>query len=52
MSDPAAAPFVLVTGPEGILVERAVAEVLRAAHEDVEVIRIDPATYESGALFD
>ena len=51
MTDPAAPPFVLVTGPEGILVERAVAGVLAAAQEsDVEVIRIDPATYESGAL--
>ena len=51
MTDPAAPPFVLVTGPEGVLVERAVAGVLVAGKEaDVEVIRIDPATYESGAL--
>ncbi|MEW1952964.1 DNA polymerase III subunit delta [Terrabacter sp. NPDC080008] len=50
MTDPAAPPFVLVTGPEGILVERAVTGVLQAAPDDVEVIRIDPATYESGAL--
>ncbi len=51
MTDPAVPPFVLVTGPEGVLVERAVAGVLVAGKEaDVEVIRIDPATYESGAL--
>ena len=51
MTDPAVPPFVLVTGPEGVLVERAVAAVLEPGKRaDVEVIRIDPATYESGAL--
>lgn len=51
MTDPAAPPFVLVTGPEGVLVERAVAGVLAGSKEaDAEVIRIDAATYESGAL--
>ncbi|GAA2746191.1 DNA polymerase III subunit delta [Terrabacter aerolatus] len=51
MTDPAVPPFVLVTGPEGVLVERAVASVLEPGRRaDVEVIRIDPATYESGAL--
>jgi DNA polymerase-3 subunit delta len=46
-----AAPFVLVTGPEELLVERAVAAVLADAREaGAEVIRIEAATYESGAI--
>ena len=51
MSDPAVPPLVLVTGPEDVLVERAVGGVLEAAKAaGIEVIRIDPASYESGAL--
>src|SRR5829696_1399643 len=51
MTDPAVPPFVLVTGPEEVLVERAVAAVLRAPEgADTEIIRIDPQTYESGSL--
>ena len=51
MTDAAPATLVLVTGPEEILVERAVAGVVSATRaEGGEVIRIDPATYASGTL--
>ncbi|MCU1537666.1 MAG: polymerase delta subunit [Humibacillus sp.] len=53
MSEPAPTPLVLVTGPEEFLVDRAVAGVVaqaRRAAPDLEVIRLEPATYESGAL--
>ncbi len=44
-------PLTLVSGPEGILVERAIDVELAAARSgDVEVIRLDAATYESGSL--
>ncbi len=46
-----APPLVLVTGPEELLVERAIASVLaRARDADAEVIRLDAATYEPGEL--
>ena len=46
-----APPLVLVTGPEELLVERAIASVLvRARAADAEVIRLDAVTYEPGAL--
>jgi DNA polymerase-3 subunit delta len=51
MSDPAVAPLVLVSGPEELLVERAVASVVSAAREaGAEVVRIDPETYEAGQI--
>ncbi|HEY7717998.1 MAG TPA: DNA polymerase III subunit delta, partial [Pedococcus sp.] len=46
-------PLVLVTGPEGVLAERALASVLaevRATTPDVEVVRLAGATYEPGSL--
>jgi DNA polymerase-3 subunit delta len=47
----AASPLVLVTGPEEVLVERAVASVVARAREaDAEVIRLDAAAYEPGSL--
>lgn len=46
-----ATPLVLVTGPEELLVERAISAVLARAREaDAEVIRLDAATYEPGEL--
>lgn len=46
-----APPLVLVTGPEELLVERAIASVLvRARAADAEVIRLDAVAYEPGAL--
>lgn len=47
------APVVLVTGPEGLLVDRATRTVIdkvRAEHQQVEVTTIEAAGYESGAL--
>lgn len=46
-------PFVLITGPEEVLAGRALSatlEALRSAAPDLEVIRLDGAGYESGAL--
>jgi len=46
-------PFVLVTGPEGLLAERALASVLaelRHADPDLETIKVGAAAYESGML--
>ena len=44
-------PLVLVSGPEELLVERAVASVVQRAREvDTEVIRVDAATYQPGAI--
>ena len=44
-------PLVLVSGPEEVLVERAIASTLAAVRStDVEVIRLEAATYEPGAL--
>lgn len=46
-------PLVLVTGPEDVLARRALTatvDALRGADPDVEVIRLDAAGYESGAL--
>lgn len=43
--------MVLITGPEELLVERAIAAVVaRAREDDAEVIRLDAAAYEPGAL--
>ena len=53
MTEPAPSSLVLVTGPEEFLVERAVSQVVasaRAAEPDLEVIRLEPGTYEAGAL--
>ena len=51
MSDPAVPPLVLVSGPEELLVERAVASVVVAARAaEAEVVRIDPVTYEAGQI--
>jgi DNA polymerase-3 subunit delta len=47
----AAPPLVLVTGPEELLVERAIASVLAQAREaGTEIIRLDAVAYEPGAL--
>ncbi|HEU5143780.1 MAG TPA: DNA polymerase III subunit delta [Dermatophilaceae bacterium] len=47
----AAAPLVLITGPEELLVERAITSVIARAREaDAEVIRLDAAAYEPGSL--
>jgi DNA polymerase-3 subunit delta len=47
----AATTLVLVTGPEEILVERAVTAALEVTRsEGGEVIRIEPATYEAGTI--
>jgi DNA polymerase-3 subunit delta len=46
-------PFVLITGPEGLLAERALAAVLaelRHTEPDVETIRVAATAYESGVL--
>lgn len=46
-------PLVLITGPESILAERALASVvseLRVAAPDLEVVRLQAATYEAGSL--
>lgn len=46
-------PFVLITGPEGLLAERALASVLaelRLTDPDVETIRVAATAYESGIL--
>lgn len=46
-------PLVLITGPESILAERALASVvseLRVTAPDLEVVRLQAATYEAGAL--
>lgn len=51
MSSDAAAALTLVTGPEEVLVERAVADVVGRAHASgAEVVRVDAAAYEAGAL--
>ncbi len=49
----AAAPVVVVTGPEGLLADRAVERVLASArqqHAELEVSRLDCSVYEAGAL--
>ncbi len=49
----AAAPVVVVTGPEGLLADRAVERVLASArqqHAELEVSRLDSSVYEAGAL--
>lgn len=47
----AAPTLVLITGPEEVLVERAIASVLaRAREDDAEVIRLEAVTYEPGSL--
>ncbi len=46
-------PYVLVTGPEGLLAERGVDQTvadLRVTEPDLEVIRLHAATYEPGEL--
>lgn len=46
-------PLVLITGPESILAERALASVvseLRVTAADLEVVRLQAATYEAGSL--
>lgn len=46
-------PYVLVSGPEGVLAERALASTLddlRVASPDLEVIRVYAAAYEPGEL--
>jgi DNA polymerase III subunit delta len=46
-------PLVLITGPESILAERALASVvseLRVTAPDLEVVRLQAATYEGGSL--
>lgn len=46
-------PFVLLTGPEEIIAERGVAEIvlrLRQAEPEVDLVRLDAASYEPGAL--
>lgn len=46
-------PLVLITGPESILAERALASVvseLRVTAPDLEVVRLQAATYEAGSL--
>ncbi|KNX39241.1 DNA polymerase III subunit delta [Luteipulveratus halotolerans] len=46
-------PFVLISGPEQVLAERALASALEAVREedpDVEVVRLEGAAYEPGAL--
>lgn len=47
------APLVLVSGPEGLLAERAVdrlVDLARAADPQVEITRLDAVTYQSGRL--
>jgi DNA polymerase-3 subunit delta len=46
-------PYVLISGPESVLAERALAsilEALRAAHPDLEVIKLYAEGYEGGTL--
>jgi DNA polymerase-3 subunit delta len=46
-------PFVLISGPEGVVAERALSatlDELRGAATDLEVIRLTAETYEAGAL--
>jgi DNA polymerase III subunit delta len=46
-------PYVLVSGPEALLAERAVAhtvEEVRVRHPDLQVSRLHPAGYESGEI--
>lgn len=46
-------PLVLITGPEGVLAERALdstLEELKAQAPDLEVVRLPAATYEAGSL--
>ena len=46
-------PLVLISGPEGVLAERALAstlEELKASVPDLEVVRLAAATYEAGAI--
>ena len=46
-------PYVLISGPESVLAERALAstlETLRAAHPDLEVIKLYAEGYEGGTL--
>ena len=46
-------PYVLITGPEGVLAERAVTSILdalRAGTPDLEVIRLAAGSYEGGEL--
>jgi DNA polymerase III subunit delta len=46
-------PYVLISGPEGVLAERALAftlEALRDRHPDLEVIRLYAEGYQSGTL--
>ena len=46
-------PLVLITGPEGILAERALSSILtevRVTAPDIEVVRLEAAGYEPGSL--
>lgn len=46
-------PLVLISGPEQVLAERALAETiaaLREGHPDLEVVRLQAATYQPGQL--
>ena len=46
-------PLVLITGPEGILAERALSSILtevRVTVPDIEVVRLEAAGYEPGSL--
>lgn len=46
-------PYVLVSGPEGLLAERALdatLEELRVGHPDLQVVRLEAATYQPGEL--
>jgi DNA polymerase-3 subunit delta len=46
-------PFVLIAGPEAVIAERALASTLdelRVTAPDLEVVRLNAATYEPGAL--
>jgi DNA polymerase-3 subunit delta len=46
-------PFVLISGPEGVIAERALATTLddlKAQVPDLEVVRLAAATYEAGSL--
>ncbi|MFZ1286272.1 MAG: DNA polymerase III subunit delta [Candidatus Phosphoribacter sp.] len=46
-------PFVVISGPEGLLAERALASIvleLRHSEPDLEVIKVAPAAYERGVL--
>lgn len=46
-------PLVLISGPEQVLAERALAETLeavRASSPDVEIVRLHPAAYEPGQI--